>query len=239
MERKLVVQALSIILCISLLVFLSATYEENSNSSPALLETDINHPFHIRNDYQNDLINDNNILLPISRKIDSILRNSNGAGTSLETSEGTTVYNPVNLPVSHRSLGFDARMLQRAAFLARAVNTLEKGPSTPSWSWEKLQEDKREDPLLMSDAFAAQASTAQQVAALLRKNLAEADAQLKAKRDAARKALERKKAKQAPEKGDAPGSASENTPQQIRVSNTVTLFDLFMKFLQEWPKYPR
>ena len=96
--------------------------------------------------------------------------------------------NGESIPLVDGSVGFRERMLKRAAFLERAVDSLEKGPPTPSWSWEKIKEGDTEDPLLQQDAAAVRASTSQEVDTLLRRNLAEADAELQSENNAEHRA---------------------------------------------------
>ena len=125
---------------------------------------------------------------------------------------------PLSLPVAHRSLGFKERMLERAEFLARAIKSLEKGPPTPSWPWEKIKEDDMEDPLLQQDASAVQASTSQQISDLLRKNLAEADAELQAKRNAERRWASRQAGNNSTKSPVGAANQSNIPPYLIRVS---------------------
>ncbi len=115
-------------------------------------------------------------------------------------------------------------MLERAAMLSQAVSSLERGPRTPSWSWEALQEDKREDPVLERDASYIQASTAQQVAELLRKNLADADAELRARRRLAAKAAAASRA------NHSPAASPPHTPsrvQQPRIDSPAAQIPVF------------
>ena len=216
MDRRKIVQFLALLLCISLLLFLGLTYQERTkgDSESVVLETDSSNPILLDSDH-GDLLNENMFNLPVSNLF--VSKDSLSSDGVLVSRRGAN-YMPLSIPVSHRSLGLKERMLERAEFLERAVDTLEKGPAAPSWPWEILQENKREDPLLQRDAAAIQSSTSQQVAALLKKNLAEADAELRARRIAASKV--RSNNDDVPLSQDMiPQSAT--SPKQIQVSHQM------------------
>eukprot|EP00291_Cryptomonas_curvata_P022112 CAMPEP_0172166340 /NCGR_PEP_ID=MMETSP1050-20130122/8926_1 /TAXON_ID=233186 /ORGANISM="Cryptomonas curvata, Strain CCAP979/52" /LENGTH=184 /DNA_ID=CAMNT_0012836937 /DNA_START=63 /DNA_END=614 /DNA_ORIENTATION=- len=182
MNRHILIQGLACTFCcLSLLIFLSRTGVKelgtsDDNAQSVLFETEATPP-----DYQSGI----NVFYPSNQFApdkSSINSQANGYGVDGVAVARKGTYMPLSLPVAHRTPGFKERMLERTAMLARAISSLERGPTTPSWSWETLQEDKREDPVLDRDASYIQASTSQQVANLLRKNLADADAELRARR---------------------------------------------------------
>ena len=186
MNRHIPIHGLACIFCcLTLLIFSSRTsvkklWTLDDSAQSVLFETEATPP-----DSESGL----NVFYPSNQLApETINSQANGYGVDGVAVARKGTYMPLSLPVAHRTLGFKERMLERAAMLTRAISSLERGPPTPSWSWETLEEDKREDPVLDRDASYIQASTSQQVANLLRKNLADADAELRARRRLAAKA---------------------------------------------------